>query len=47
MIPTYFTVGQFVHMIHKRVNVGAEKTIFIFLNNVLPPIGKLNIINLI
>ena len=45
MIPTYFTAGQFVHMIRKRVNVGAEKTIFIFVNNVLPPTGKLNLIN--
>ena len=45
MIPKIFTVGYFIHMICKRVNVGAEKTIFIFVNNVLPPTGKLNIIN--
>ena len=45
MIPGDFTVGQFVHMIHKRINVGAEKAIFIFVNNVLPPTGKLNLIN--
>ena len=45
MIPAYFTVGQFVHMIHKKVNVGAEKTIFIFVNSVLPPTVKLNLIN--
>ena len=44
MIPAYFTVGQFVHMIRKKINVGAKKAIFIFVNNVLPPTGKLNII---
>ena len=38
-------MGRFVHMIHKRINVGAEKAIFIFVNNVLPPTGKLNLIN--
>ena len=43
--PMDFTVGQFVHMIHKRINVGVEKEIFIFVNNVLPPTGKLNLIN--
>ena len=43
--PTNFIVGKFVHMIHKRINVGAEKEIFIFVNNVLPPTGKLNLIN--
>ena len=45
MIPTDFTVGQFVQMIRKRINVGAEKAIFIFVNNVLPHTGKLNLIN--
>ena len=43
--PTYFTVGQFVHMICKGINVGADKAIFIYVNNVLPPTGKLNLIN--
>ena len=45
MIPIDFIVGHFVHMIHKRINVGVEKAIFIFVNNVLPPTGKLNLIN--
>ena len=45
MVPTYFTVGHFIHMIHKRINLGVEKAIFIFVNNVLPPTGKLNLIN--
>ena len=45
MIPGYFIVGQFVPMIRKRVNVGEEKTISIFVNNVLPPTVKLNLIN--
>ena len=44
MVPGDSTVGQFVHMIRKRINIGAEKAIFIFVNNVLPPTGKLNLI---
>ena len=44
MVPADFTVGQFVHMIRKRINIGAEKAIFIFVNNVLPPTRKLNLI---
>ena len=32
-------------MIRKRMNVGAEKEIFNFVNNVFPPTRKLNLIN--
>ena len=45
MIPVDSIVGQFVHMIRKRINLGAEKAIFIFVKSVIPPIGKLNLIN--
>ena len=30
-------VGQFVHVIRKRIKLTPEKAIFIFVNNVLPP----------
>ena len=32
-------------MVWKRINLGAEKATFIFVNNVLPPTSKLNLIN--
>merc|ERR1711924_272335 len=35
------TVGQFVHVIRKRINLPSEKAIFIFVNNVLPSTGAL------
>ena len=32
-----YAVGQFVHVIRKRIKLTPEKAIFIFVNNVLPP----------
>lgn len=40
LVPTDLTVGQFVHVIRKRIKLNAEKAIFIFVNNMLPPTGK-------
>lgn len=40
MVPSDFTVGQFVYMIRKKIKLTEEKAIFIFVNNVLPPTGK-------
>ncbi|KAE9235527.1 hypothetical protein PF002_g11518 [Phytophthora fragariae] len=37
LVPADLTVGQFVYVIRKRINVSPEKAIFIFINNVLPP----------
>ncbi|GMP90573.1 hypothetical protein CsSME_00041634 [Camellia sinensis var. sinensis] len=31
------TVGQFVYVVWKRIKLGAEKAIFIFVKNILPP----------
>ena len=31
------TVGQFVYVIRKRINIPSDKAIFIFVNNTLPP----------
>ncbi|XP_064989672.1 autophagy-related protein 8e-like [Musa acuminata AAA Group] len=41
LVPGEMTFGQFVHSIHKRINTGAEKAIFMFLDNALPPTGIL------
>ena len=41
LVPTDLTVGQFVHVIRKRIKLTPEKAIFIFVNNVLPPTAAL------
>ncbi|GLJ14049.1 hypothetical protein SUGI_0224710 [Cryptomeria japonica] len=37
LVPADLTVGQFVYVIRKRIKLSAEKAIFIFVNDVLPP----------
>jgi GABA(A) receptor-associated protein len=39
LVPADLTVGQFVYVIRKRIKLNAEKAIFIFVDNVLPPTG--------
>lgn len=34
-------MGQFVYVIRRRIKLSAEKAIFIFVDNVLPPTGKI------
>lgn len=41
LVPSDLTVGQFVYVIRKRIKLSAEKAIFIFVDNVLPPTGEL------
>jgi GABA(A) receptor-associated protein len=41
LVPSDLTVGQFVYVIRKRVKLSAEKAIFIFVNNALPPTASL------
>lgn len=41
LVPADLTVGQFVYVIRKRIKLSPEKAIFIFINNVLPPTGRL------
>lgn len=38
-MPSDLTLGQFVYVIRKRINLTAEKAIFMFVDNVLPPTG--------
>lgn len=37
LVPADLNVGQFVYVIRKRIKLEAEKAIFIFVDNVLPP----------
>ncbi|XP_019195902.1 PREDICTED: autophagy-related protein 8f-like isoform X3 [Ipomoea nil] len=41
LVPADLSVGQFVYVIRKRIQLSAEKAIFIFVDNVLPPTGAL------
>lgn len=45
LVPADLTVGQFVYVIRKRIKLSAEKAIFIFVDNVLPPTGECNLQN--
>ena len=40
LVPADLTVGQFVYVVRKRIKLSAEKAIFIFVNNILPPTGE-------
>lgn len=42
LVPADLTVGQFVYVVRKRIKLSAEKAIFIFVKNILPPTGKNN-----
>ncbi|KAL8226475.1 hypothetical protein R6Q57_016307 [Mikania cordata] len=39
LVPADLTVGQFVYVVRKRIKLTAEKAIFIFVKNILPPTG--------
>ena len=41
LVPADLTVGQFVYVIRKRIKLSAEKAIFIFVDEVLPPTAAL------
>jgi GABA(A) receptor-associated protein len=41
LVPNDLTVGQFVYVVRKRIKIGPEKAIFVFMNNVLPPTAAL------
>jgi len=36
LVPGDLTIGQFVYVIRKRINLSPEKAIFIFVNNTIP-----------
>lgn len=39
LVPADLSVGQFVYVIRRRIQLPSEKAIFIFVRNILPPIG--------
>ncbi|KAH9651858.1 Autophagy-related protein 8C [Citrus sinensis] len=41
LVPADLTVGQFVYVVRKRIKLSAEKAIFIFVKNILPPTASL------
>jgi hypothetical protein len=40
LVPADLSVGQFVYVVRKRIKLSAEKAIFVFIENTLPPTGK-------
>ncbi|ESR62976.1 hypothetical protein CICLE_v10017176mg [Citrus x clementina] len=41
LVPADLSVGQFVYVVRKRIKLSAEKAIFVFVKNTLPPTGAL------
>lgn len=41
LVPMDLTVGQFIYIIRKQLQVAAEKAIFVFVKNTLPTTGML------
>ena len=41
LVPGDLTIGQFVYVIRKHVKLTSEQSIFIMVNNVLPPTSSL------
>jgi GABA(A) receptor-associated protein len=41
LIPLDLTIGQFIWVIRNRLKLPSEKALYIFINGVIPPIGKL------
>ena len=41
LVPKDMTLGQFVYVIRRRIKLKPEKAIFVFVNNILPPVAQL------
>jgi len=41
LVPSDLTMGQFIYIIRKRLNIQPEQAIFIFINNTLPPSAEI------
>eukprot|EP00999_Lentomonas_sp_LEN2_P003136 NODE_986_length_1074_cov_72.398099_g942_i0.p1 GENE.NODE_986_length_1074_cov_72.398099_g942_i0~~NODE_986_length_1074_cov_72.398099_g942_i0.p1 ORF type:complete len:123 (-),score=27.29 NODE_986_length_1074_cov_72.398099_g942_i0:604-972(-) len=37
LVPSELNVGQFVYVVRKRIKLAPEKSVFLFVNNALPP----------
>jgi len=40
LVPGDLTLGEFVYILRKRIKLGSEKSLFCFIDGVLPPISK-------
>ena len=43
LVPNDLTLGSFITVIRKRIKLAPEKALFIFINNILPPLSSLMI----
>jgi len=41
LVPKGLTIGQFIYVIRKRINLEPEQALFIFIDNTLPPTTQL------
>ena len=41
LVPTDLTVGQFVYVIRKRLNLSPDKAIYLFVGGTIPPTASL------
>ncbi len=41
LVPADLTIGQFIYVVRKRMSLGPEKALFLFVNNSLPPTGAI------
>jgi|TARA_B110000114_G_scaffold68778_1_gene72965 GABA(A) receptor-associated protein len=41
LVPNDLTLAYFITIIRKRIKIPPEKALFVFINNVLPPLNKL------
>ncbi|XP_051125627.1 autophagy-related protein 8C-like [Andrographis paniculata] len=41
LVPDDLTVGQFVYVVRKRIKLGPQSAIFVFVNEILPPTAAL------
>jgi GABA(A) receptor-associated protein len=37
LVPADLTVGQFLHIVRKRIKLSSEQALYIFINNTIPP----------
>ena len=41
LVPSDLTIGQFIYIIRKRIQLSPEQSLFLFVNDTLPPTGEL------
>ncbi len=40
LVPNNLTIGQFIFILRKRMTISSEQAMFLFINDILPPIGS-------